>query len=263
MLRRHAPTLLLGTWKVGTEADDGGGIEMAQAVGARVKNMHAGRSVTADHPAAAADRRDHRRRQRPALHQRGHLHGPRRPGRSLRTRGHMLPGDRRGRLRAQLDGPRGLLGVRIGRGTGGRDGPAGGLARGDPGALQPPCPAGQRTRSSTSGPNGSDRWFHRSEPSTCAGTPRPMPPSHSAVSRPPWPARSWISRVCPSRGCLPPGGRRPGSAPSDTPRVSHWATRLFSAVSPVRQRPGRRPLSECLAAGRGHQTAPRLSRDSM
>jgi 3-oxo-5alpha-steroid 4-dehydrogenase len=42
MLRRHAPTLLLGTWKVGTEADDGRGIEMAQAAGARVKNMHAG-----------------------------------------------------------------------------------------------------------------------------------------------------------------------------------------------------------------------------
>ena len=42
MLRRHAPALLLGTWKVGTEADDGRGIEMAQAAGARVKNMHAG-----------------------------------------------------------------------------------------------------------------------------------------------------------------------------------------------------------------------------
>jgi len=42
MLRRNAPELLLGTWKVGTEADDGRGIEMAQAVGARVKNMHAG-----------------------------------------------------------------------------------------------------------------------------------------------------------------------------------------------------------------------------
>jgi 3-oxo-5alpha-steroid 4-dehydrogenase len=42
MLGRHAPALLLGTWKVGTEADDGRGIEMAQALGARVKNMHAG-----------------------------------------------------------------------------------------------------------------------------------------------------------------------------------------------------------------------------
>ena len=42
MLRRHAPTLLRGTWKVGTEADDGRAIEMAQSVGARVKNMHAG-----------------------------------------------------------------------------------------------------------------------------------------------------------------------------------------------------------------------------
>ncbi len=42
MLRRHAPALLRGTWKVGTENDDGHGIEMAQALGARVKNMHAG-----------------------------------------------------------------------------------------------------------------------------------------------------------------------------------------------------------------------------
>ncbi len=42
MVRRHAPTLLKGTWKVGTEGDDGRAIEMAQAVGARTKNMHAG-----------------------------------------------------------------------------------------------------------------------------------------------------------------------------------------------------------------------------
>ena len=42
MVARNAPTLLNATWKVGTEADDGRGIQMAQAVGARVKNMHAG-----------------------------------------------------------------------------------------------------------------------------------------------------------------------------------------------------------------------------
>lgn len=42
MVRRHAPTLLNGTWKVGTEGDDGLAIEMAQSAGARVKNMHAG-----------------------------------------------------------------------------------------------------------------------------------------------------------------------------------------------------------------------------
>jgi len=42
LLRRFAPELLLGTWKVGTEADDGAGIEMAMAVGAGVRNMHAG-----------------------------------------------------------------------------------------------------------------------------------------------------------------------------------------------------------------------------
>ena len=42
MLRQHNPTLLRGTFKVGTEGDDGQGIRMAQAVGAAVRNMHAG-----------------------------------------------------------------------------------------------------------------------------------------------------------------------------------------------------------------------------
>jgi len=42
MLARYAPPLLRGTWKVGTEGDDGSGIEMAQSVGAAVRNMHAG-----------------------------------------------------------------------------------------------------------------------------------------------------------------------------------------------------------------------------
>jgi len=42
MLRQHSPTLLQGTFKVGTEGDDGQAIRMAQAVGAAVKNMHAG-----------------------------------------------------------------------------------------------------------------------------------------------------------------------------------------------------------------------------
>ena len=42
MVARNAPVLLEANWKVGTEADDGRGIEMAQAAGARVKQMHAG-----------------------------------------------------------------------------------------------------------------------------------------------------------------------------------------------------------------------------
>ena len=42
MVARAAPTLLKANWKVGTETDDGRGIQMAQAVGARVKQMHAG-----------------------------------------------------------------------------------------------------------------------------------------------------------------------------------------------------------------------------
>lgn len=42
MLARHCPPLLKGTFKVGTEGDDGRGIMMAQAAGAAVKNMYAG-----------------------------------------------------------------------------------------------------------------------------------------------------------------------------------------------------------------------------
>ena len=42
MVARSAPTLLKASWKVGTEYDDGRGILMAQGVGARVKQMHAG-----------------------------------------------------------------------------------------------------------------------------------------------------------------------------------------------------------------------------
>lgn len=42
MLRRHCPPLLRGTFKVGTEGDDGRAIRMAQAIGAAVRSMHAG-----------------------------------------------------------------------------------------------------------------------------------------------------------------------------------------------------------------------------
>ncbi len=42
MVAAHAPELLQGTWKVGTEADDGRGIQMGMALGAQTKSMHAG-----------------------------------------------------------------------------------------------------------------------------------------------------------------------------------------------------------------------------
>ena len=42
MLRKHCPPLVRGTFKVGTEGDDGRGIRMAQAIGASVRNMYAG-----------------------------------------------------------------------------------------------------------------------------------------------------------------------------------------------------------------------------
>jgi 3-oxo-5alpha-steroid 4-dehydrogenase len=42
MLRQHCPPLVNGTFKVGTEGDDGRGIRMAQVLGASVRNMYAG-----------------------------------------------------------------------------------------------------------------------------------------------------------------------------------------------------------------------------
>ena len=42
MLRQHCPPLVRGTFKVGTEGDDGRGIRMAQALGASVRHMYAG-----------------------------------------------------------------------------------------------------------------------------------------------------------------------------------------------------------------------------
>jgi 3-oxo-5alpha-steroid 4-dehydrogenase len=42
MLRQHCPPLARGTFKVGTEGDDGRGIRMAQAIGASVRSMYAG-----------------------------------------------------------------------------------------------------------------------------------------------------------------------------------------------------------------------------
>ena len=76
MLRRHCPPLVRGTFKVGTEGDDGRGIRMAQAIGAAVRNMYAGEVSLPDHAAAHVDPRHPRQRQGSALHQRGHVHGP-------------------------------------------------------------------------------------------------------------------------------------------------------------------------------------------
>jgi 3-oxo-5alpha-steroid 4-dehydrogenase len=42
MLRRHCPPLVRGSFKVGTEGDDGRAIRMAQALGAAVRNMYSG-----------------------------------------------------------------------------------------------------------------------------------------------------------------------------------------------------------------------------
>ncbi len=42
MLRQHCPPLVRGTFKVGTEGDDGRAIRMAQALGAAVRHMYAG-----------------------------------------------------------------------------------------------------------------------------------------------------------------------------------------------------------------------------
>jgi 3-oxo-5alpha-steroid 4-dehydrogenase len=42
MLQQYCPPIARGTFKVGTEGDDGAGIRMAQAAGAQLRHMHAG-----------------------------------------------------------------------------------------------------------------------------------------------------------------------------------------------------------------------------
>ena len=68
--------LARGNYKVGTEGDDGRAIEMAQAVGAAVRNMYAGEvSLPITPPRGLIHGilvNGHGQR----LHQRGHLHGP-------------------------------------------------------------------------------------------------------------------------------------------------------------------------------------------
>ena len=91
MLRQHCPPLARGTFKVGTEGDDGRGIRMAQAIGASVRNMYAGEVSLPITPPADPDPRHPRQRQGSALHQRGHLHGPGGPVGALRAGRRGLP----------------------------------------------------------------------------------------------------------------------------------------------------------------------------
>ena len=76
MLRRHCPPLVRGTFKVGTEGDDGRGIRMAQAIGAAVRNMYAGEVSLPITPPRTLIHGILVNGQGSALHQRGHLHGP-------------------------------------------------------------------------------------------------------------------------------------------------------------------------------------------
>ena len=135
-----------------------------------------GRGLAADHPAAHVDPRHPRQRQGSAVHQRGHLHGTRRPVRPLRAGRRGLPHRRRGVLRGELDGPR--------RHAGSARRPSSSSQRWAcrPARSSPPStsttatPRRGRTRSSTRARPGSARWCPRSAPSTSAIGPAPYAP---------------------------------------------------------------------------------------
>ena len=139
MLRQHCPPLARGTFKVGTEGDDGRGIRMAQAIGASVRNMYAGEVSLPITPPRTLIHGILVNGRGAALHQRGHLHGAGGPVRALRAGRRGLPDRRRGRLRGELDGPGRHLGVRDGGAARVRDRPAGRVAPEHGRPLQPAC----------------------------------------------------------------------------------------------------------------------------
>ena len=86
MIEQYAPAVLATPLRLGTEGDDGRGIRMAAAAGARLKRMDA---VECALPFNAPRKLVHGilvNRLGPALRQRGHLPGPGRADRAARTR---------------------------------------------------------------------------------------------------------------------------------------------------------------------------------
>ena len=115
MLRRHCPPLVRGTFKVGTEGDDGRGIRMAQAIGAAVRNMYAGEvSLPITPPRTLIHGILVNGRGQRFINEDTYM-GRVGPVRALRAGRRGLPHRRRGLLRGELDGPRRHLGVRDAR----------------------------------------------------------------------------------------------------------------------------------------------------
>ena len=239
MLRRHAPFLLLGTWKVGTEADDGRGIEMAQAVGARVKNMHAGEVSLPIIPprrlieGIIVDGVGQR-----FINEDTYMGRVGQAALYERDATCFLVIDEAGYepnwmgLEASwvcetVDELEAEMGLPVG------------LARGHPGALQPP----RRARRRPGLPQAS-RARAAARPSPRGLRPaagcRAVRTLHTRRPRDDRRRRGrWTSPARRSRGCSPRGGPRLGSARSATPRASRSATRRSSAASPEELLPSR------------------------
>ena len=100
------------SFRLGVEGDDGRAIRMAMGAGADVVAHARRRGRGADHAAAPSGPRHPRHRRGSALHQRGRLLRPRRPGRPLPPRRPHVPDRRHRDLRAE---PRRLRGDRSSR----------------------------------------------------------------------------------------------------------------------------------------------------
>ena len=240
MLRRHCPPLVRGTFKVGTEGDDGRGIRMAQAIGAAVRNMYAGEvSLPITPPRTLIHGILVNGRGQRFINEDTYM-GRVGPVRALRAGRRGLPGRRRGLLRGELDGPGRHLGLRDGRRS------SSPRSACPPARSRPPSTSTTGTRR-----RGEDPLFHKGPAWV-----RPLVPPIGAIDLRIGPApyapftlgglettvegevRDLGGRRR-SRASSPPGAPRPACARSATPAASPSATARCSGASPGRAR-GRR-----------------------
>ena len=201
MLRRHCPPLVRGTFKVGTEGDDGRGIRMAQAIGAAVRNMYAGEVSL------------------PITPPRTLIHGILVNGKGQRfinedtymgRVGQSALYEQDGEVYLIVDEASyevnwmGLAATWVcetAEQLEVRDGPAGRLAPGHRSTSTTATPCAGRGPALPQGPRpGSARWCRRSVPSTSASGRRRTRPSRSAGWR-----RRWTARCSTSAGSAIPG----------------------------------------------------------
>ena len=255
MLRKHCPPLVRGTFKVGTEGDDGRGIRMAQAIGASLRNMYAGEVSL------------------PIIPPRKLVHGILVDGRGQRFINEDTYMGRVGQAALYEHDGEAYLIVDEACYEPNWMGLAASWVCATPAELEsemglPPdrskprsssttaTPPGGRTRCSTRGGTGCAHSSPRSAPSTCASARRPTHRSPWAGSRPVSRVPSWTSRVIRSAGSTRRGAPRRGCARSATPAGCPSATARSSGAWPVPPPPPPRAPSDGFRSPEGARTGP-------